>query len=320
MSAKLIYIVAAGHSGSTLLDMLIGSIPGVFSTGEFNYLPWQLSRSEPAGPDASPQKLCSCGQGFHECTVWQKILNEVSESAGFDIYADPFSFKMNLLQNEKFFAGRFSCERLNRAIYTLACRHHLLSPITRAYRYYLADAVRNNWMIFDAITSITQQNFIVDSSKSALRLKLLHESRPQDTFAIILMRDINGVSYSQQKLGLDPVSAARGWVNQYNRIYSVLQSIKGLNVLGVRYENLAADPAGERQRIASFLGYSTIYSDVHIDTTKLHLVAGNRSRYSGDIDIHLDQAWKEGLSDAAQARIMQIRADLNSKWDPLFAT
>ena len=45
MGAKLIYIVAAGHSGSTLLDMLIGSIPGVFSTGELNHLPWQLSRT-----------------------------------------------------------------------------------------------------------------------------------------------------------------------------------------------------------------------------------------------------------------------------------
>ena len=42
---NLIYIVSPGHSGSTLLDMLLGSLPGVFSLGECTYLPWQLYRN-----------------------------------------------------------------------------------------------------------------------------------------------------------------------------------------------------------------------------------------------------------------------------------
>jgi len=320
MGAKLAYIVAAGHSGSTLLDMIIGSIPGSFSAGEFNHLPWQLSRRERAGPNASPQKLCSCGQGFHECPVWIQILGKVSEQVGFDVYADPFRFKMNLLQNEKFFAGRFSPERFHRGIYTLACQYRILSPVTEGYRRLLTDAVQNNWLIFDIISSTLDRDFIVDSSKSALRLKLLHEANPESTFAIILMRDIRGVSYSQKKLGLDPFASARGWVKQYNRIFSVLQGIKNINVLGVRYEKLTADPVAERQRIATFLGCGEISTDVRIDTNDLHMVAGNQTRYSGKIKISPDESWKKGLTRSVQEGVEEIHANLNPGWNSIFTT
>ncbi len=36
---SLIYIICPGHSGSTLLDMLLGSHPEIFSTGELINLP-----------------------------------------------------------------------------------------------------------------------------------------------------------------------------------------------------------------------------------------------------------------------------------------
>ncbi|MFW5804266.1 MAG: hypothetical protein ACOCWG_03435 [bacterium] len=39
--AKLIYIISTGHSGSTLLDILLGTFNNVFSTGEFRYFTWQ---------------------------------------------------------------------------------------------------------------------------------------------------------------------------------------------------------------------------------------------------------------------------------------
>ena len=37
---KLLYIVSLGHSGSTLLDLLSGTIKGVFSMGEAHFLSW----------------------------------------------------------------------------------------------------------------------------------------------------------------------------------------------------------------------------------------------------------------------------------------
>jgi hypothetical protein len=40
--SKIIFIISAGHSGSTLLDLLIGTLPSVVSTGELIWLPWQI--------------------------------------------------------------------------------------------------------------------------------------------------------------------------------------------------------------------------------------------------------------------------------------
>jgi len=41
---KIVYILSVGHSGSTLLDMLLGQFPNIFSTGELKHLTWQLYR------------------------------------------------------------------------------------------------------------------------------------------------------------------------------------------------------------------------------------------------------------------------------------
>jgi hypothetical protein len=318
MNTKLAYIISAGHSGSTLLDMLVGNIPDAFSTGEFTYLPWQLFRAESAGPDASQQKLCSCGQGFHQCPVWVDVLQAVSNLVGFNVFDEPLRFTMNLMQNEKYATGRFSRERFNRAAYTIASSNSIFLPVTNIYRSSLANPVSNNWLIIDQIAKSLSKNIIVDSSKSALRFKLLQERRPADTYAIILMRDIRGVCYSGQKRDYNVAQTAQGWVRQYNRIFSVLRGIRGLKVLGVRYEDMVENPAAEQVRIAAFLGYPDISPELNINTKYLHLVAGNKTRYSGDITFRPDYGWQDNLPRETQEAIMRIRAKLNPKVDRLF--
>lgn len=318
MRAKLAYIVSVGHSGSTLLDMLIGTIPGCFSTGEINHLRWQLARKILGDSDDSPQTRCSCGQPFDACEVWREILDQVSSRLGFDIFSEPLRLRMNLLQNENYSGKRFSIERIHRGIYSLACTNKALAPIISVYQRILGDVVRNNWLIFDAAARITNSQFIVDSSKNAIRLSLLHDTRPGDTLVIVLMRDIRGVSYSQQKRGADPYATAKGWVDQYNRIYSILNRSSGLKILGIRYEELAGEPEKMRRRIASFLGIGDIADGYSIDTRNLHLTAGNQIRYSGQIRIRPDLDWQDGLSRNARARIEKIRENLNPKWDRYF--
>ena len=53
-NAKIVYIVAHGHSGTTLLDTLIGNMPGAVSTGEVERIAqWAVSDD--------PDKVCTCG-------------------------------------------------------------------------------------------------------------------------------------------------------------------------------------------------------------------------------------------------------------------
>jgi hypothetical protein len=47
--AKLLYITSMGHSGSTLLDLLCGSVPGIFSKGGGAILNLAVSSGDQAG-------------------------------------------------------------------------------------------------------------------------------------------------------------------------------------------------------------------------------------------------------------------------------
>lgn len=68
MSQKVIYIAGRGHSGSTLLDMVIGSHPNVESVGEVT----KKSLNLLFGHDTSLP--CTCGRNFSDCAYWSKIL------------------------------------------------------------------------------------------------------------------------------------------------------------------------------------------------------------------------------------------------------
>lgn len=318
MQAKLAYIVSVGHSGSTLLDMLTGSIPGCYSTGEINHLRWQLARKLLGDEEDSPQTLCSCGSAFKDCEDWQNILGSVGRQANIDLFIDPLRFKMNLLQDENYFGKRFSIDRLNRAIYMLTNKYRSLRLIANTYQKIHHEAVENNWSIFDHTARVTENTVIVDSSKSALRLSLLQNYRPDDTYILLLMRDIRGVSYSQQKRGEDPLAAAKGWVDQYNRIYTILANLNNPKIIGIKYENLAANPQATRQKIANFLGIGSIDPDFTIDTRKLHLVAGNQIRHSGVISIRPDKGWHKALNRELQSQINAIRSRLNPALDEFF--
>ncbi len=97
---KLLYILSAGHSGSTLLDILVGTIPGVFSTGECFYFPWQLHRD--GGVCELGQDICSCGKKFSECETWVKVVTTLSQKVGYNVYADPFRFKVRMFNNQAY--------------------------------------------------------------------------------------------------------------------------------------------------------------------------------------------------------------------------
>lgn len=61
---KVLYIVGAGNSGSTLLSMVLGAHKKAISVGELNHIGRYAQ---------SPDMLCSCSQPFSECAFWSKI-------------------------------------------------------------------------------------------------------------------------------------------------------------------------------------------------------------------------------------------------------
>jgi hypothetical protein len=70
MPAQIVYISGSGRSGSTLLERIFHSAPGVAAVGEFHCL-WRMAADEIA---------CACGKPFHDDAFWAAV----RERAGFD--------------------------------------------------------------------------------------------------------------------------------------------------------------------------------------------------------------------------------------------
>lgn len=64
---KVIYIAGLGHSGSTVLDMSLGTLPGVVGLGELKTLLDDQSR------DRHYTSVCSCGNRATDCIIWQEV-------------------------------------------------------------------------------------------------------------------------------------------------------------------------------------------------------------------------------------------------------
>jgi Sulfotransferase family len=63
---KVIYIAGSAHSGSTLLDLILGSHSRAESVGELKHLPTVM-----AGPT---NRRCACGLTISECSFWAEVI------------------------------------------------------------------------------------------------------------------------------------------------------------------------------------------------------------------------------------------------------
>lgn len=75
----LICIAGTGRSGSTLLDLMLGSHSCIESAGELHNYRRFFSSAE------SQKRQCSCGLPLLECDFWKKVRQEIQCSQGTDL-------------------------------------------------------------------------------------------------------------------------------------------------------------------------------------------------------------------------------------------
>ncbi|MCF8227260.1 MAG: hypothetical protein K9J30_15395 [Bacteroidales bacterium] len=88
--SKIIYIAGFGHSGSTILDMSLGTLPGVIGLGELKTLMDDQSR------DRHFTSVCSCGKKATECPVWKGVPALPKDKSG---YTEKFETLLQHLKN-----------------------------------------------------------------------------------------------------------------------------------------------------------------------------------------------------------------------------
>jgi len=74
---KIIYIASKGHSGSTLLDLLLSTHPRVCGLGEARMLVNDERRSTYTAN--AEERICSCGVSIDRCELWGRFIEYAEE-------------------------------------------------------------------------------------------------------------------------------------------------------------------------------------------------------------------------------------------------
>lgn len=255
---KLIYLLGAGRSGTTLLATVLNTHDKIISTGEMHQFKEHLNGL----------KTCSCGKKLNQCDFWKEVTidfgNEIAEELDY-------------------------CERME--------KHKnipLLLLTNKKDKRYLKTQER----IFQKILKDKENISILDSSKYISRYLLLSKSKKFNVKGVYVVRDVRGVINSFQKkvqTPKNPISTILYYslINLFGQIVCWLDS----KVIKVKYEDFVQDPINQLSVIYqhSLNGNDnvvTLPEELQIP----HIIGGNRMKHKKKINIIPDYKWKQKIS------------------------
>ena len=282
---KVLYIVGVGRSGSTLLERMLGAVPGSVNAGELDAI---FSRV------ATQDQLCGCGVPFSACPFWEAV-------------------------GDRAFGGWSAVTpRMTHLQPRVVRQRHLPRLATgiaaAAFRRELAEYLDVHHRLYEAIAAVAGAEVVVDASKSTAQLCALRRIEGLDLRVLNLVRDSRGVAHSWNKADIrKPQSRDGAMMGTYTPhrlavLWATLQLESA--VLGavapyaarLRYEDLVARPRPTLERALRGIGLppsDTALAHVADSSVTLgpsHGVAGSRTRYTaGRIELQLDDAWRATL-------------------------
>lgn len=305
---RLVYILAASHSGSTLLASLLAKHPQICTAGELKLT--ALGNVN--------QYRCSCRAFIEHCPFWSAVHDDMVSSG--------FSFSIGNAGTDLATSATPYVRHLLRPLHRgpllewLRDRALALSP---RWRDQLARFQERNAALVACISRRSQKPVVVDSSKLALRLKYLLHNPALDIRVIRLLRDGRGVAltytdparfadarepalrgggtggdYPNERLSF--ADGAWEWRRSTEEADAVLLTVPRDCWTAVRYEELCEDPAATLQRLFSFIGVDTVAAISPHGSAQQHIV-GNGMRFDTVCEVVLDDRWK-GILDAQELK------------------
>ena len=286
---KILYLMGAGHVGSTVIDVVIGAQPRIESLGEA----WKLPTTWVA-PDTD--RPCACGAEIRACPFWADVRRAWADRVGDD---DVDAYVAGML---RFQGGRSAWPRL------LANR---LRP-SAAFRDYL----RRNLALYEAVVEVGGKPVIVESSLSPRRALALAMTPGVELYLVHLVRDGRGVIWSHRnpakaklRRSFRPAPTAeitRYWVSANLQSSYVSRCLPPDRRMRLRYEDFAADPDSALARIGRFVGedLSTLLTPegaIRQPAPTRHTPGGNRVRLLREVQVRPDAGWVEHLPAADRA-------------------
>lgn len=282
-----IFIAGSGRSGSTLLERVLGEMPGFVNVGEL---------IDVFRRDVSSER-CGCGEPFVSCPFWSRVGKRV-----FDDWESGRLAEVRRLEH------RVARQRYLPRLLTL--------PLgTRSFRRDVDRLGASYTALYEAIALEAEATCVVDASKWPVQALALHRGGI-DVRVIHLIRDVRGVAYSLGKHdvarphGLKgtevmwskrPAAAALRWLIYHSQVELLPRC--GVPVTRVRYEDFVSDPRTtvEAALAALNLPYQpAALEHLGVGSASLgpsHGVSGNPSRFRyGEITLHPDETWRTEMS------------------------
>jgi hypothetical protein len=301
---RVLYLGGFGRSGSTLIERLLGELPGVCPVGELVHL-WQ--RGVLAG------ERCGCGAPFHDCPFWQRV-GAIAFGGWSNADADQISSLRRQVDRNRFIP--------------LLATSEGPPAFRRALNEYLSVYLR----LYSAVAEASGCRIVVDSSKLASLAFCLHWCGDLDLRVLHVVRDSRAVAYSWMRHVSRPdvapprsdgppvqrTAAAHSYMTKYPPVSAALRwniQNSALHVLArtgtptslVRYEDMVRDPESVLREVAAFAGVPVSDEPLrflsgdgvghHADLgAAAHTVSGNRVRFlSGRVPIRRDDAWQAAM-------------------------
>ena len=285
-----VYICSSGHSGSTLLDLLLGSHSKISSLGEVIQLPKNLSLNT----------ICTCGEPVRSCPFWKKVVSNIGLQLGIDLLQNPYALNLGfanplIIKDKIHHSRRYHLKRIYfKGLWYFQLKYNL--HFLKIFINPIYTGIKNTLKVYDTIQKITSCNIIVDSSKAYLEAIGLYLSRPERVRIIFLTRDGRGVFYSYLKRNFKPISL-NNWKTHYSRAIPLIKRhIKPEHLFSLKYENLATNTDFELNRLCKFLNIDFESGMLNFAEHVHHITNGNNMRFNKNSLIKYDDTWKSALS------------------------
>ena len=317
---RLVYILAASHSGSTLLSMVLGSHPQIATVGELKF----------TAMGNIDRYRCSCHEEIRKCSFWNDIVMDMDKRG--------FVFDLKNAGTDFQSAGngytRYLLHPLHRGPFLEALRDAGLS-LSFVWRKEYEKIQSKNLALLDSIAKRLGKRIIVDSSKLAVRLKYLLRNSAIDVRVVRLIRDGRAVALtytdsarfadaSERDLRgggmgimrdykrLPMREAAMEWRRSNEEEESLLATIDPSLSIEVRYEDFCKQPSVALNRIFNFLDVAPVDVITAFRNTVQHVV-GNGMRLNSNREIRFDEQWREILTKKDLEVFESVAGDLNRR-------
>ena len=282
---KILYVGGLGRSGSTLLDRMLGQLPGVVSVGEVREI-WRRGLIE--------NRLCGCGVPYRECEFWTAVGKEAF--GGWDA-----------VDLEAMAALAEAVDR-HRNLFAL-----WRPSLARRAGVRVREHATHLAALYAAIDHVAGGAVLVDSSKAPSYLSLLTQVPGVELAVVHLVRDPRGTAFSWSKLverpdvveriahmrRYHPARIALRWTTR-NLLMEVMARPHPHRSL--RYEQLVATPRECLSSIGETLGLSLVEDDLNfvgdgeVRLGLAHTVQGNPMRMQqGAVALKLDEEWRSAM-------------------------